>query len=501
MALASWVATPRFLRHMAHVEPLFFETVPLPPGDPAGGVAVRVDLPPSRWSAGTVEVLEDGRALERAATGREVRTDRGGRYHARDGVLLFSSTEGSDPHTNGRRYELRRPRDLERSTEIALAVSFATLQAALFCALLATLCRRRQATGIDCIAIAAIAAGGTLWLLDDRLPESSADVLGEKLRQYRKVAREIDAVFLGSSRVYRHLDPATFAATFAEHGETASAFNLGVPDMRMLEVLYLAERVLERSPGLRLLVVEPEEDPLFIRDENRLTQRVRRWHDLSTLQRVLPEIWRTESPTAERILILLDRLDLVAHRVSLVGRGVDLIDALLRRSARWIEPEHRGFLSLDEDRQHPRTEADRIGLERRFRDLHEAVPAWEQALERLRRSSPEGSLTDPYELRLFDELQQLADRHGVELVFVVSPRIGRLPNLVHAWEAGIVDRLVRFDDPERYPDFYELSDRYDRHHLDGDAARRMTRLLALELLERAAPRDGIALDPPPESGS
>jgi hypothetical protein len=349
--------------------------------------------------------------------------------------------------------------------------------------------------GLSCVGATALAFVAVLWLCDGRLPESSADVLGEKLRQYGDVAREIDTVFLGSSRVYRHLDPVTFAQTYAEHGQAASAFNLGVPDMRMLEVLYLAERVFERSPELRLLVVEPEEDPLFIRDENRLTQRVRRWHHISTLRRILPEIWQAEAPAAERVLTLLDRLDLVAHRVSLVGRGIDWLDALLRRSSRWIEPEHRGFLSLDDDRLHPRTEADRLGLERRYSDLHEAVPAWEQALERLRRSSPEGQLTDRYELRLFAELQRLADRHRVELVFLVSPRIGRLPNLVHAREAGIVDRLVRFDDPERYPDFYQLSNRYDRHHLDGDAARQMTRLLALELAGQNAAREVLEREP------
>jgi hypothetical protein len=497
LAVACWIAAPRVLRHLARVEPLFFETVRLPPGAAAGGEAMRVDLGPSPWSAAAIEVSENGKALDRAASAREVRGGARGVFHARDGAVLVASTDGSDPRTNGRRYELRRPREWARSTALALAVSFAALQGGLVLLLATRLRQRGHLRGLASIGAAALAVIAVLWLLDGRLPESSADLLGEKLRQYERVAPEIDTVFLGSSRVYRHLDPATFAQTFAAHGSTSSAFNLGVPDMRMLEVLYLAERVLERSPGLRLLVVEAEEDPLFIRDENRLTQRVRRWHDLSTLRRMLPAIRHAKATWAERVLVLLDRLDLTAHRVSLVGRGIDLVDALLRRSARWIEPEQRGFLSLDEDRQRPRTDADRLGLERRYRDLHEALPEWAQALERLRRSSPEGRRTDPYELRLFAELQRLADRHEVELVFVVSPRIGRLPNLVHAREAGIVDRLVRFDDLERYPDFYELAHRYDRHHLDGEAAREMTRLLALELLRPRAASDGIEREPGP----
>jgi hypothetical protein len=501
LSVAGWIVAPGLARHLAHQAPLLDERVALADLAPAGGRAFRADLAPTPWGAGWIEVREDGRPLERVGNGRAVRERGAGAFTVlsrADGLgVLLAATDDSDPRVNGRRYTVRRPRELDPRLVRAWIVAFALLQAATVTSVLLGLWRRGVLASAPLAGLATIAALAVLCGLDGRIPESSADLLGEKLRQYAAVADRVDTVFLGSSRVYRHLDPATFDATFAEHGRQARSFNLGVPDMRMLETLHLAERLLRRAPAIERLIVEAESDPLFVREENRATQRVRRWHDFGTLRRALPAILDAGASPPETTIAVLDRLELFAWRASLVGRGLDGIDALLDRPARWIEPEQRGFLSLDADRRAPRTERDREGLERRWRELHEAEPDWRRTVARLRRTSPAGEPTDPFELRLFAELEALAARHGVELVFVDSPRPERRPNLAHAAEIGIVGRLVRFDDPDRYPDFYALEGRYDRHHLDEEAAKRMTRLLALELLGvREDDGDGPATTPP-----
>ena len=491
---AAWAAAPATLRHLGHQEPLLFESLRREEPSPAGGRAYRIDLETSaqadRWGPAQTRVFEKDRELERVATGREVRERGAGTYtvvsRPGEAFVLLAASDDSDPRTNGRRYRLLSPRELAPRLAGALFFSFLGLNLVTLALILAALKRRGMLPALLPVALAIASGVAALVVLERRLPESSGDLLGEKLRQYARVAGEVDTIFLGSSRVYRHLDPATFDAAFAAHGKSARSFNLAVPDMRILETLHLAERLLESSPAIERLIVEPEAQPLFIREENRATQRVRRWHGLSTLRRSIPAILEANAPWPETTLAVLDRLSLYAWRASQIGRGLDWIDALLselgNRPARWIEPENRGFLSLDADRRAPRTERDREGLERRWRDLHEAVPDWRRTVARLRRTSREGEATDPLELELFAELQRLADRHGVELVFVLSPRPERRPNLVHAAEAGIIERLIRFDDPERYPQFYELSGRYDRHHLDEDQAREMTRRVALELL-------------------
>src|SRR5581483_4098392 len=79
---------------------------------PMGGYAFAAEAPDARPDGrggdSTLEVLEDGRALGPAHVFAEgVALWGRGRYRHDARVVLFSSSDGSDPRTNGRRYELR----------------------------------------------------------------------------------------------------------------------------------------------------------------------------------------------------------------------------------------------------------------------------------------------------------------------------------------------------------------------------------------------------------
>ena len=72
------------------------------------------------------------------------------------------------------------------------------------------------------------------------------------------------------------------------------------------------------------------------------------------------------------------------------------------------------------------------------------------------------------------------------MLWLVSPGPNRTPNLIAAQEKGLVDWVLRFDDPERYPEFFEMTGRFDRHHLNEEMAARMTRLVAEAVTAKAA---------------
>jgi glycosyltransferase involved in cell wall biosynthesis len=80
-----------------------------------GGHAVRVDLPsallaahgPFRWDDPGVVLLEDGRPLARpVGSHEEIRLRGGGRYSVWGTQVYLASSDGSDPATNGRTYEV-----------------------------------------------------------------------------------------------------------------------------------------------------------------------------------------------------------------------------------------------------------------------------------------------------------------------------------------------------------------------------------------------------------
>ena len=339
----------------------------------------------------------------------------------------------------------------------------------------------RPAAGVLLAALAFVLTGALL----ERLPLSSgADLLGQRLDQLRPSVGEIQTLFLGSSRIYRHLDPSVFDAAFAEHGLDMHSFNVGVPGMRTLEALNTLRWVFDRHPDrLRWLVVDVEDRPLFIGDDNLLSERVMRWHRLRDLPVILAAVSATDEPGSQRILTATAHLQAAAFRAGRVGRGLRGMDALVDPTPSEVPAINRGYLSLEEELRIAPTREARAEVEERWRQLHDRPQRYRRLLAQLARSSPDGELTDALELELLRSLQAEADDRGVEVLFVIDARVNRRPTLVHAFESGVIERLLRFDDPSAFPELYDPANRFDIHHLDRDHAREYTRRIAARLLE------------------
>ena len=300
-------------------------------------------------------------------------------------------------------------------------------------------------------------------------------LLSAKLRQYDEIAEQVDTVLIGSSRIYRHLDPVVYDQVRAERGEQGLSFNLGVPDMRMLEVLYLAEWVFERSDSVELLIIEATVDPLELPDWNREAERTVAWHDQKAMSRIRRGIAQLEVSDQERAALLAAHLEPFERRAAAVGRGLTLLS-----SEPWpgLPAQQRGYQSLEQNQEHPISEDEAAALVERWNRLHKRPGAWSRSLARLGREDKAGRTTDPFEQELFAELEALAAENGARVVWLVSPGPRRRPNLIAAAEKGIVETVLRFDDQARYPEFYEAAGRFDRHHLNREMAARMTRMVA-----------------------
>lgn len=343
--------------------------------------------------------------------------------------------------------------------------------------------RSRQRSVVACrmllVGLGLLVSVAVLGSANHALRLSGDGLLSAKLRQYDDVADQVDTVFIGSSRIYRHLVPQIYDRIRARAGEEEISFNLGVPDMRMLEVLYLAEWAFERSDGIELLIVEATEDPLELPEWNRNAERTVAWHDEKAMARIRRGIEMSEQADARRAALLSAHLEIFQRRMSAVGRGLTLL-----QSGDWpgLPASQRGYQSLEQNQRHPISEAEAQELVDRWNRLHERSGSWNRSLERLERE-PESRTTDPFEQELFAELEALAAANGARVVWIVSPAPRRTPNLVAAAEKGLVHNLLRFDDPSRYPEFYATEGRFDRFHLNEAMAARFTELVAEAVLE------------------
>jgi hypothetical protein len=313
---------------------------------------------------------------------------------------------------------------------------------------------------------------------------TGSDLLGQKMALLLEEVDRYQAVFLGSSRIYRQLDPHTFDAVFAEAGRPIRSFNLGAPDMRMLEVLFLARWLLDADPDrLELLVVDAESEPLFVREENLASDRIVRWHDPRNFVAIVGETWRTSPSIAAALYTAGRHARPFAHHVTLLGRGLERVRELRTPRPPEAPPEQRGFYAGDEEMVASPYEPQRRELELFHGRLHHDLDRWYRDLQRLRRSARAGELTDRFEIELFHELRRIAESRGVRVVFLVDARPEETPNLVWAAENDVVETLLRFDDPERYAQLYDPALRFDRHHVNKEGARIYTAEVARRILE------------------
>jgi hypothetical protein len=488
---AGWVLAPAVVRHLAGADPFLYQTLPIADAEPAGGAAWRAVLPPAArsgpWAPRQLEILERGRPLERARP-RDVREEGGGRYAVSGtGELLFASSTPAP--LDLRDYAVRRPRALPAPIVRAAAAVLLLLTATTLWVIVRGLMRARVLGRVAAAVGTAVAAWAVAAAaIEKTTPWVGSDLIGQKLALLAAQADDYDAIFVGSSRIYRQLEPETFDAVFAAAGVPMRSFNLGAPDMRMLEVLFLARRLLDNPPRrLDLVVIDAESDPLFIREENLRSERIVRWHDARNGAAILREVRRTSAAPAEALHRAGRHAPPLALHVTQLGRGHGLLARLTGSNAFEFPLDQRGFFAGDEEMVISPSPAQRAELELFSRRLHDDLDRWHRDIARLAQSPRSGALTDPFEIELFAELERLAERAGVRAVFLIDARPEETPNLVWAAENGVVSTLLRFDDPRRYPQLYDPALRFDRHHVSKAGARIYSAEVARRIFETRPP--------------
>ena len=324
------------------------------------------------------------------------------------------------------------------------------------------------------------------WLLVCALaaplfPPPHLPVLSEKRAHFLAHASELDAVFIGSSRVYRGFVPQVFDAEMRARGHPIRSFNFAMEAVwppesffRVREFLRLRSRV--RWVFIELLPVNPRITP-----DNARTLRAIYWHDWRHTALAWRQIASEGAFSAgEKRAWLALHAGLFLRRLSNVSRAAALLEARLRpeleSAARkefafntpWIAGD--GFVPEPAAPMSPATAA----------AFRQQVAAYAQNL---------APVALPELLR--NELRDLAATvraAGAVPIFVVTPSTTRAENFAGLRAQGIDADLLSFKDPARFPALYDPPLHFDGPHLNERGAREFSRLLAEQaaaLLERA----------------
>ena len=305
------------------------------------------------------------------------------------------------------------------------------------------------------------------------LPPPHLPVLSEKRAHFVAQAGEYDAVFIGSSRVYRGFVPEVFDAEVQARGQAMRSFNFGMEAVWPPESLYrvrefLRERARVRWVFIELLPVNPRLTP-----ENARTLRAIYWHDWRHTVLAWREIASREGLTGgEKRGWWALHAELFFRRLAGISGGAAALDPWLRPEALKAARKEAAFNS-------PWIDSAGFLPEPPTPMAPELAAAWRMQTAGYAQSSTPIPL--PGHLRA--EVRDLAATvraAGAVPIFVITPSIIPAENFAELRAQGIDAELISFKDPARFPSLYDPDLHFDGPHLNERGAREMSRLLAHE---------------------
>jgi len=327
----------------------------------------------------------------------------------------------------------------------------------------------------------------------DALPGIRLDEGSVARRKYEYFAANKDsfnAVFVGSSQVYRHIDPELFDSLLDGSGQPVHSFNFGIGGMYFPEVLHAVDWILEQRPkNLKWLFVELRELEPLLFDENQVSLRDINWHTPRVAGLMAALTWRADEPWLDRLDTLHWTLRRSLHRFGNVALAIPAIELLLMR---WEDSEldswaRRGHLTMDDElRENPGDP----GLTRRrafFRNNPQAhARLMAEYADDAQRLEPSPLLVDT-----LATLTLAIRAAGVEPVYFISaPSYRRYADIKRARELDVIPNLFSYNDPDAHPGFYARDELFEMRHLMSRGAERFTRLLARDFAAFREAREG-----------
>ncbi len=302
----------------------------------------------------------------------------------------------------------------------------------------------------------------------------------EKLAYYERHADQFSVLFVGSSRVFRHMVPVVFDEAAAQAGLEVRSFNLGTDALNMIEMRALLRDIGRTGSGSsRYVLVEPALG-FRLRARNVATVRAAYFHDLdNTVEEIgaLRFSWSERRPIGRSLLACL-------YHYAFVGR---LASALLPPATgppqRVLEEElaaSRGFEAMN------RTEGRWYRfVQENFDRLSSRIRERPPPAERLVREFTPASET------LLDAVLPLREA-GFQPIFLISP-ILQLSGPLRAFE-----EFHRRLDPEiplfsyigLVDEVYDPSLWSDPGHMNGKGAEIFSRRLGRDFAAWVLAREG-----------
>ncbi|MEO0648187.1 MAG: hypothetical protein AAFZ17_18900 [Cyanobacteria bacterium J06650_10] len=342
--------------------------------------------------------------------------------------------------------------------------------------------RIRQYVTLGLITVLSFGMGTSL--LSHIIPSSAIPqnlpIIGTKYAYYQAHKDDYNTLFFGSSRIYHHIDPATFDTVTQRANIVTHSFNFGVAGLKPLHNYALLQEILKNPPkNLKWVFIEDALDqgsaPL---DEVR-TDRAIYWHTRgNTIYSLRFVLSHPDTSLSQKVTYSLSHLlPFIYHTINL-GRVFD----------QWLPMHHLS----EEDRAIAAQFLTRAGYrpidfdmpKRQYflSNLEQYTKEVDQLAKKKKRITYQEPLP-PVALSHLQNIVTTVTEAGATPIFVVAPTTIYQETIHRAYHQQHIARLLSFNDPNQYPQLFDTDSRTDWDHLTPESAEVFTQLLAEKFVQ------------------
>ncbi len=310
------------------------------------------------------------------------------------------------------------------------------------------------------------------------------EVFSDKMEHLQTNGDDYDVMFLGTSSVYRNVNPREIDRNLAERGVHVRSVNLAIPGMNVVEADNLfAEIERLRPKRLRMIVLEPVLRPLD--PENAITERAIMLHDWPRTKLALEYVL---APNAEDLDSTVDTINQArAHLMSYAGRLASLgrIATLIFPNTKEIRKmgfsppdfERGGFFPLDEEPGD--------GFRKRYAYFQRRRAALQAAMATPKIQSARADTLSERRALYMQDLVERVRALEAEPVFLIGPTFlydkEMAAFLARCDELFADVPLLNYVKGYGYRDIYDLDCWFDEMHLNSRGVARLAERIAADL--------------------
>jgi hypothetical protein len=318
------------------------------------------------------------------------------------------------------------------------------------------------------------------------------NVLYVKYRHYEEHKEDFNTLFLGGSLVYRHVDPHLLDSLTNANGLATSTYNLGVDGNGFVKCNMELDKILEDpSPELKYIFMSLSNSSIFLR-LNLHTRKFVTWWRFRDVVYAIRLTWQLPMPARRKAkFTYFYAITFIENRLNF-GHLTDAVQFHVKKEgydASYLGVRQDGFYPYDH-------QAGRQLMSQAWEDTLMKISRQVYLTDTVRRKQM--LVKNVAEFREFDEndppVQLMIDTYmdmirrceekGIKLVVLMPPRI-REPYtyFIPIYNALPEANRINLASPMDYPEFWEVHNSYNFHHLDLYGAELYTTALAEEFLK------------------